>query len=54
MYEEIFSYRADQAVYLPISYSTTKAVYSSKLKGVEFLPSQYEIPFEKMYFEEIK
>lgn len=54
MYEEIFSYIADQAVYLPISYSTTKAVYSSKLKGVEFLPSQYEIPFEKMYFEEIK
>ena len=54
MYEEIFSYIADQAVYLPISYSTTKSVYSSKLKGIEFLPSQYEIPFEKMYFEETK
>lgn len=38
-------------VYVPISYSRTKAVHTSELKGVSFKVSQYEIPFEDMYFE---
>lgn len=38
-------------VYVPISYSRTKAVHTPSLKGVDFKVSQYEIPFESMYFE---
>ena len=41
----------ESAVYLPISYSRTKAVFRSTLKGVGFSVSQYEIPFEHMYFQ---
>ena len=51
MYKEVFTYLHEQAVYIPLTYSRTKAVHVSNLKGVEFNPSQYEIPFEKMYFE---
>ncbi len=38
----------ESAVYLPLSYSRTKAVYSPMVENVEFAVSQYEIPFEKM------
>ena len=51
MYKEILTYINDACVYVPISYSRTKAVGISALKGVSFNDSQYEIPFEKMYFE---
>ncbi|WP_319403504.1 nickel ABC transporter substrate-binding protein [uncultured Anaeromusa sp.] len=51
LYNEILTYIHDECVYLPLSYSRTKAVYVPNLKGVSFNPSQYEIPFEKMYFE---
>ena len=52
MYKEVLTYIHDEAVYIPISYSRTKAVHTTALKGVTFNPSQYEIPFEKMYFEQ--
>ncbi len=51
MYAEILNYIYDEAVYIPLTYSRTKAVYTSELKGVSFNVSQYEIPFEKMYFK---
>ena len=51
MYAEILSYIHDANVYVPLSYARTKAVFTPKLKGVSFNPSQYEIPFEKMFFE---
>ncbi|MGG5331456.1 nickel ABC transporter substrate-binding protein [Enterococcus sp. AZ163] len=51
-YSEILTYVNDQCVYVPISYSKTKAIGTSQLKNVVFNDSQYEIPFEKMYFEE--
>ncbi len=50
MYRDVFTYVHDEGVYIPLSYSRTKAVHVSGLKGVEFGLSQYEIPFEKMYF----
>lgn len=50
MYKDVFAYVHDEGVYIPLSYSRTKAVHVSGLKGVEFGLSQYEIPFEKMYF----
>ena len=42
----------NSGVYVPISYSRTKAVYSTKLKNVKFAVTQYEIPFEIMEFEQ--
>ncbi|MCY7728543.1 ABC transporter substrate-binding protein, partial [Bacillus safensis] len=50
MYQEILTYIHDENVYIPISYSVTKAVYNKRLKGVGFHVSQYEIPFDRMYF----
>ena len=41
----------DSAVYVPVSFSRTKAVHSTALYGVDFAVSQYEIPFEVMTFE---
>lgn len=52
MYAEIIGYIHDACVYIPLTYSRTKAVHVSSLKGVGFNVSQYEIPFERMYFEE--
>lgn len=51
MYAEILTYIHEEAVYIPLTYSRTKAVHVPELKGVTFNLSQYEIPFEKMYFE---
>lgn len=51
LYAKLFQTLADEAVYIPISYSRTKAVFSKDVKGVTFNESQYEIPFEKMRFE---
>lgn len=50
-YIDIFTYVYDEAVYLPLTFSVVKVVHSSRLQGVTFNISQYEIPFEKMYFE---
>ncbi|MGL5312327.1 MAG: nickel ABC transporter substrate-binding protein [Peptostreptococcaceae bacterium] len=51
MYSDVFTYIHEECVYIPLTYSKTKSVHIPQLKGVEFNPSQYEIPFEKMYFE---
>lgn len=51
LYRDILTYIHDQNVYVPLSYSRTKAVFTPHLKGVSFNPSQYEIAFEKMFFE---
>ncbi|SLM62548.1 MULTISPECIES: nickel ABC transporter substrate-binding protein [Dickeya] len=50
LYAQLFTLLADEAVYIPLTYSRTKAIYSPALKGVTFNVSQYEIPFEKMSF----
>ncbi|MBO0997515.1 nickel ABC transporter, nickel/metallophore periplasmic binding protein [Bacillus sp. SD075] len=50
MYKEILTYIHDENVYIPLTYSVTKAVHAKGLKGVGFNVSQYEIPFEKMHF----
>ena len=50
IYKEVLTYVHDEGVYIPLSYSRTKAVHVSDLKGVEFGLSQYEIPFENMHF----
>lgn len=50
LYAGLFKTLAEQAIYIPLTYSRTKVIYNSELQGVEFNPSQYEIPFEKMFF----
>ncbi|QEH48666.1 nickel ABC transporter substrate-binding protein [Aggregatibacter actinomycetemcomitans] len=50
LYVNLWRTLADQAVYLPLTYARTKAVFANELKGVGFNQSQYEIPFERMYF----
>lgn len=52
MYREILTCVHNEGVYIPLSYSRTKAVHVRALKGVAFGLSQYEIPFENMYFQE--
>lgn len=42
----------NSAVYLPVSYSKTKAIHSKSLHDVKFAASQYEIPFEQMTFDQ--
>ncbi len=42
----------ESAVYLPLTYTLNKALYPSKLQGIQFAPSQYEIPFNLFYFKE--
>lgn len=54
LYTEILTYIDQQAVYVPLSYSRTKAVFTPALQGVSFNVSQYEIPFEKMFFDSKK
>lgn len=50
LYRQLFTRLADEAIYIPLTYSRTKVIYNRQLKDVEFNVSQYEIPFEKMYF----
>ncbi|MFI3228367.1 MAG: nickel ABC transporter substrate-binding protein [Clostridia bacterium] len=40
----------EDAVYLPLTYECNKAIYTSDLAGVTFTQSQYEIPFNTMFF----
>ncbi|WP_392565300.1 nickel ABC transporter substrate-binding protein [Utexia brackfieldae] len=49
-YRELFELLADEAIYIPLSYSRTKVIYDRQVTGVGFNVSQYEIPFEKMSF----
>ncbi|WP_409308439.1 nickel ABC transporter substrate-binding protein [Pectobacterium sp. B1J-3] len=48
LYRQILMTLAQEGVYIPLTYSRTKAVFSKRLHGVTFNPSQYEIAFEKM------
>ncbi len=52
MYKDVLTYVHEENVYIPLTYAVTKAVSIKQLKGVDFNVSQYEIPFEKMYFAE--
>ncbi|WP_199883881.1 nickel ABC transporter substrate-binding protein [Anaerosinus massiliensis] len=51
LYTYILTTLHDEAVYIPLTYERNRAVFKKNLKGVTFNMSQFEIPFEKMYFE---
>ncbi|GAK07789.1 nickel ABC transporter substrate-binding protein [Geomicrobium sp. JCM 19038] len=48
LYDEILQEIHDQAVYLPISYTSTIAVHHEGISGVEFAPIPYEFQLEKV------
>ena len=44
----------ESAVYIPIVYETTKALWNKRVKGVEFDALKDRIPFEKMSLDAAK
>ena len=40
----------EDAVYIPLTFETNKALYTSDLKGVHFGTDQYDVDFASMYF----
>ena len=51
LYTFVLTRLHEDAVYLPLTYETNKALYTSKLKGVHFGTDQYDIDFAGMYFQ---
>ncbi len=52
LYNFVLTELHDGAVYLTLTYESNKAVFTNKLGGVGFTQSQYEVPFNKMYFKD--
>ncbi|TYR80917.1 nickel ABC transporter, nickel/metallophore periplasmic binding protein [Priestia megaterium] len=46
LYKEIMTTLHEEAVYLPISYTTNVAIYQKDITGVEFSPVEYEFSLE--------
>lgn len=53
--QELFTFALthlhEDAIYIPLTYETNKALFTRRLKGVGFNQTQYEVPFTRMYFE---
>lgn len=49
LYRYVLTTLHDEAVYIPLTYERNRAVYINDLKGVGFSPSQFEIPFDRMF-----
>jgi nickel transport system substrate-binding protein len=50
-YREILSTINEQAVYLPLTYTTGLIVHRKELQAVSYGPTKNEIPFEAMFRE---
>ena len=48
LYRGVLTRLHEDAVYLPITYETNKALFRKTVGGVGFLSNQYEIPFGDM------
>ncbi len=48
LYREILTTLHEQAIYLPLSYEPAVTVHRKSLQGVEFGPTAYDMPFEKI------
>lgn len=51
LYKFVLESLHDDAVYIPITYECNKALFINNLKNVDFTQTQYEVPFQQMYFE---
>ena len=52
LYTFVLTRLHEDAVYIPLTYECNKALYSTKLDGVEFNANAYRIPFEDMYLRQ--
>jgi len=51
LYADILRIVHDEAVFIPITNGTVAIVAPASLQGIAFKQTQYELPFERMYFE---
>ena len=51
LYDFVLTRLHEDAVYIPLTYETNKALYTSELKGVHIGTDQYDVDFASMYFE---
>ena len=51
LYTLVLTRLHEDAVYIPLTFETNKALYTSNLKGVHFGTDQYDVDFASMYFE---
>ena len=51
LYDFVLTRLHEDAVYIPLTYETNKALYRKDLKGVHFGADQYDVDFASMYFE---
>lgn len=51
LYAFVLTRLHEDAVYIPLTYETNKALYTSDLEGVHFGTDQYDVDFASMYFE---
>jgi nickel ABC transporter, nickel/metallophore periplasmic binding protein len=51
LYKDILTIVHDEAVFIPITNGSVTIVAPTDLKGISFKQTQFELPFEKMYFE---
>ncbi len=48
LYTWILTTLHNEALYLPLTYERNRAIFSKRVENVEFNPSQYEIPLQRM------
>ena len=53
LYTFVLTRLHEDAVYIPLTFETNKALYTSDLKGVHFGTDQYDVDFASMYFAEL-
>ncbi len=51
LYTFVLTRLHEDAVYIPLTYECNKAIYRSDMQGFHFTQTQYEVPFEDLYFE---
>ncbi|WP_110114816.1 nickel ABC transporter substrate-binding protein [Bacillus sp. CGMCC 1.16541] len=51
LYADILTMVHDEAVFIPLTNGHVTVVAPKELKGISFKQTQYELPFEQMYFE---
>lgn len=51
LYENILTIVHDEAVFIPITNGQMTIIAPKNLNGISFKQTQYELPFEQMYFE---
>ncbi|WP_418936717.1 staphylopine-dependent metal ABC transporter substrate-binding lipoprotein [Paenibacillus chitinolyticus] len=51
LYADILTLVHDEGVFIPITNGSVTVLAPKNLKGISFKQTQYELPFERMYFE---